>query len=112
ARLVGADVVGRAPLREARAELAVLLEPLAQTVEALRHRLAGRVREWLRAPVDLDSRDDSAAFEQLRERRPVGRRLADRLVEQDHAADVLLDPVRSEEKVAVRTPVLLGRLDA
>src|SRR5207244_9012776 len=40
ARLVGGDRVGRAPLREARAELAVLLEPPAKPVETLRGRLA------------------------------------------------------------------------
>ena len=40
ARHVGADRVRRAPLREARAELAVLLEPPAQAVETLGDRLA------------------------------------------------------------------------
>ena len=53
-----------------------------------------------------------ALGEQLRERRAVTARLADRLVEEDHAADVLLDPRRREEQVAVRAPRLLGRLDA
>ena len=50
--------------------------------------------------------------EQLRERRPVGGALADRLVEEDDAADVLLGARRREEQVAVGAPVLLGRLDA
>ena len=50
-------------------------------------------------------------LEQLRERRAVERALADRLVEEDHAADVLLGARRREEQVAVRAPVLLGRLD-
>ena len=49
--------------------------------------------------------------EELRERRAVGRRLADRLVVEDHAADVLLEPGRREEHVAVGAPVLLGRLE-
>ena len=40
-RDVGADVDHRAPLREARAELAVLDESLAQAVEAVGHELFG-----------------------------------------------------------------------
>ena len=42
---------------------------------------------------------------------PSARALADRLVEEDDAADVLLHPRRREEHVAVCTPVLLGRFD-
>ena len=38
--------------------------------------------------------------------------LADRLVEEDHAADEVLGAVGREEQVAVGAPVLLGRLDA
>src|SRR5205823_4289840 len=111
ARGAVADRVRRAPLGEARAELAVLLEPPAEAVETFRDRLAGRVRERLRALVDLDPRDDPAPLEQLRERRSGGRALPDRLVEQDDAADVLLDPLGGEEEVAIGAAVLLGRLD-
>ena len=68
-------------------------------------------RERLRARVDLDARDDPLRLEQLRERRPVGGALADRLVEEDHAADVLLDALGREEQLAVGAPVVLGRLD-
>src|SRR6266568_4419426 len=106
------DRVRRAPLREPGAELAVLLEPLAQAVEALGHRLALGVRERLRALVHLDAGDHALRREQLRERRPVVGALADRLVEEDDAADVLLGGRRGEEQVAVRAAVLLGRLDA
>jgi hypothetical protein len=70
------------------------------------------VRERLRALVDLDARDDALRGQQLRERRPVVGLLADRLVVEDDAADVLLGARRREEEVAVRAPVLLGRLDA
>jgi len=100
------------PLREARAEAAVLLEPLPQPVEALGDRLARGERERLRALVDLDPGDDPFRLEQLRERRPVEPGLADRLVEQDHAADELLRAGRREEQVAVRLPVRLRRLDS
>ena len=84
-----ADGDDRAPLREPRAELAVLDQPLAQTVEAVGDELVGRLRERRRALVDLDAGDDALRLEDLRERAAVGGVLADRLVEQDHAADVV-----------------------
>jgi hypothetical protein len=70
------------------------------------------VRERLGALVDLDPRDHALRGEQLGERRAVVCLLADRLVEEDDAADELLDPRRREQQVAVGAPVLLGRLDA
>src|SRR4051812_33765919 len=85
-----ADRDDTAPLGEARTELAVLLEPPAQAVEALGDGLAFGERQGLRALVDLDAGDDALRLEQLGEGRSVGARLADRLVEQDDAADVLL----------------------
>ena len=112
ARLCVADGVRRAPLGKAGSEVAVLLEPLAQAVEAFGHGLALGVRERLRALVHLDARDDALRGEQLRERSPVVGLLADRLVEEDDPADVLLGAWRREEKVAVGAPILLGGLDA
>ena len=50
--------------------------------------------------------------EQLRERRPVGGALPDRLVVEDDAADELLGAGRREEQLAVGAAGLLGRLDA
>src|ERR1039458_1819412 len=110
-QLVG-DRVGRAPLGEPRAEGAILLEPHAQPVEALGDRLPVRECERLRALVDLDARHDSLRREQLRERRPVGGRLPDRLIEEDDAADVLLHPRRREEHLAVCAPMFLRRFEA
>src|SRR5581483_9287178 len=101
----------RPPLREPGAELAVLVQPLAQTVESLRDLLPGGVRQLLRALVDLDPRDDPLLREQLRERRPVRRALPDRLVVEDDAADVVAGAFGREEHVAVGAPTLLGRLD-
>ena len=89
-RDAGADVDDRAPLGEARAEAVVLGEPLAQAVEALGHRLARKAGERLGARVHLDAREDAARGEQLRERLAVGGLLAEGLVVQDHARDVLL----------------------
>ena len=65
----------------------VLGQPFAQAVEPFGDGLALRERERLRAGVDLDAGDDPLVLEQLHERRAVGGRLADRLVEEDDAAD-------------------------
>jgi hypothetical protein len=105
------DGVRRAPLREARAEPAVLGEALAQPVQAFGDRLALGAGERLRARVDLDAGDDPLRGEQLGERRPIGGALAERLVVEDDAADELLGARRREEEVAIRAPVLLRRLD-
>ena len=99
-----------APLREACTQPAVLFEPVPQTVESLRDRLALRERERLGARVDFDPRDHALGLEQLREGGSVRGALANRLVEEDHAADVLLDALCGEQQVSVRPPVLLGRL--
>ncbi len=66
-----ADRDDGAPLREPRAELAVLRQPLAQAVEALGDLLARRAGQILGAGVDLDAGDDALAGEDLGERRPV-----------------------------------------
>src|SRR5204863_623401 len=107
ARRRAADRVRRAPLGEARAERAVLLEARPEPVEPFRRGLARRERERLRAPVDLDPRDDAFRLEQLRERRPVRRALADRLVEEDDPADELGRSLGREEQLAVGAAVVL-----
>jgi hypothetical protein len=99
------------PLREAGSKLAVLLEPATQSVETLRHLLVRRTGQLLRALVDLDPGDDTRPGQGGREGRALGRRLADRFVEEDDSADVVADRRRREEHVPVCAPVLLGRLD-
>src|SRR5439155_4644926 len=89
ARDVLADRDHGPPLREARAELAILVHALTQAVEALGDLLLGRVGQWMRALVDLDSGDDPLVGKQLGERRAVRSLLADRLVVEDDAADVV-----------------------
>src|SRR5262249_60462987 len=98
---------------EACAEVAVLGEALPEPVEALGDGLAlGRQRERLGALVDLDPGDDALFGEHRWERDTVARRLADRLVEQDHAAGELLGALGSEEEVAIGAAIPLRRLDA
>ena len=111
--LGSASVIGvrRAPLGEAGTERVVLGEALAQAVEALGDGLAVGAGQRLGAEVDLDAGDDALALEQLHQRRAVGGVLADGLVEEDDAADVVADVLRGEQHLAVVAPVLLGGLD-
>jgi len=97
-----------APFCEARAEPEVLGEPLAQPVETLRHFLPGAQRQILGPLVDLDAWNDAVAGEVLRKRHAIARFLAQRLVEQDHAREKLLDARGAEQQPAVAAAVLLG----
>ena len=72
----------------------------------------GAKGEVLGALVDLDARQDAARGEQRAEVRSVRGALAQRLVEEDDAADVFLDSPGREEKLAIGAPVLLGGFDA
>ena len=102
-------VITRAPLGEARAE---------PRYSAIRSRRPSRPSvifssvangKRLGALVDLDAGDDAALLEQRREGHAVLRLLAQRLVEQDHAADELLGAGGREEQLAIGAAVLLRR---
>jgi hypothetical protein len=112
ARQAVTDGDDRPPLREPGAELAVLTQPVAQAVEALGDLLARRPRQRLGAGVHLDPRQNALAGEHLDQRRAVGGRLADRLVKEDHAADVRVDAGGRKKELAIGPAVVLGRLDA
>src|SRR5262249_15454313 len=60
--------------------------------------------------VDLDPGDHTLGLEDLRQRPAVGRALADRLVEQDHAAHVLRGTRGREQHLAIRAATVLRRL--
>jgi hypothetical protein len=85
---------------------------LPEPVQPLRHGLSLEGGQRLRAGVDLDPRDHARLLEDLGERRPVLGRLADRLVVQDHAGDMVSEPRGGEEELAIGATVLLRRLDA
>src|SRR5262249_36623355 len=55
--------------------------------------------------------DRSGRLEHLHERDPVVGRLPDRLVEQDHAADVLAEPRGREQHLSIASARVLGRSD-
>jgi len=71
-------------------------------------------REWqrLRAEIDLDPGMDALVFQDLHQRRAVDRLLADRLVVEDHTADVRRDAWSAEQQLAIRAAIVLGVLDA
>lgn len=104
-RNIRPDANHRAPLAEPRSEPRILGQPLAQTVESLRDFLAGKTRERLNALVHLDPRNDALSREHLDQRRPVRRRLPQRFLKQDDAADEFAQTRRSEEQLAIRAPV-------
>src|SRR5690606_25584605 len=102
----------RAPLGEAGAQLVVLLQARAQAVQALGHDLAREAGKRMRALVDLDARDHAVVRHVAGEGDSVLRLLADGLVEQDRAADVLVQARGRQQQLAVGAAVLLGVLDA
>lgn len=104
------DPQHRTPLGEPRPERDVLLQAATQAVEALGHHLVREPGERRHPPVDLDPRDDAPPREDLRERRAVLRALPQRLVEEDDAADVLLDAGAGEQQLPVGATKLLRRL--
>jgi hypothetical protein len=91
--------------------LAVLGQPLPQSVQALDDLLAEKPGKVDGSLVDLDPRDDALMAEDLGERRPVARSLADRLVEENYTADELTGALGGEQEFAVSTAVLLGGSD-
>ena len=100
----------RPPLGEPCTQRGVLRQPLPEPVETFGHHLVREAREGSRARVDLDAGNHALAPEHLDERRPRGVALADRLVEEDHAADELADPGSAEQDLPVGAPPFLGGL--
>ena len=77
----GADIDHGAPFGEARAQLVILLQALAQAVQAFGDRFAGTARQRLGAGIDLDAGNRAGGFDQLDQRRAVLGLLADGLVD-------------------------------
>jgi hypothetical protein len=94
------------PLGEAGAEADVLGHPLPQAVEPLGDGLTRMAGQRVGSGVDLDPGHHTEGFEVVGERDPVARRLTERLVEEDHPADVDRQPRRSEEHLPVGPPGL------
>ena len=115
--IVGGNAIGdidqRPPLGEARAQLVIFDETFAQPVQPFGDGLARAAGQGLGAGIDLDARHGTGLFDQLDQRRAVGRLLADGFVEQDHARDMLAHGlVAAEQKLAIGAAVVLGVGDA
>jgi len=106
------QVPDRTPLGEARTQLVVLLQALAQAVQAFGDQLARATGQGMGALVDLDARNDALGGHVLGERDAVLGGLTDGLVVQDRAGDVLVQLGRGEQQFAVGATVLLGVLQA
>jgi hypothetical protein len=99
------------PLGEPGLKVAELDQAAGQAVEALGDLLALEAGQPGGAGVDLDPGDDPLAGQDLGQRGAVGGALAQRLVIQDDAADVLGRPLGGEQQLAVGAAVVLGRGD-
>ena len=110
-KVAAVDGDDRPPLCEARAEAGILGQALAQPVESFGDLLSRVPGQFLGAAVDLDARDDAEIVQVLRERHPAGGLLAQGLVEQDGAADVIGKPGRGHQHAAVGAAVVLGAFD-
>ena len=102
----------RAPLGEPRAHRGVFGQAFAQPVETFGDFLAGMTRHRLGTGIDFDAGDDPRIGEDFDKRRAVMRLLADRLVEEDRAADALAQAGRRHDHFAVGAPRLHGLRDA
>src|SRR5581483_2055583 len=98
----------RAPFAEARAEVKVFLEAIAQAIEAFGDLFAREIGHGFGALVHLDAGDDALAAEQFDERHAAGGALADGFIEENHAADERAEAGRGEEQFAVGAAIVLG----
>src|SRR5262249_25607424 len=105
------DIDHGAPFGEPCAELVVLDEALAETVQPLGNRLAFEAGQRLCTRVDFDAWNDAPFGEVLRKRRAVFGLLTDRLVIEDDAADVILSARSGEQHFTIGAPMLLGGLE-
>src|SRR5690606_13335972 len=107
-----ADGDDGAPLGETGAQLRVLLQAVAQAVQALGDQLAGEAGQRHGALVDLDDRDHAGIGHHLGEGHAVAGGLADGLVIEDGAGDVVAQTRGGQQHFPVGAAVLLGALDA
>jgi hypothetical protein len=113
---IGGAAVGRvdhrAPLRETRALLVILGQPLIEPVEALGDEVAAGPGEFARAFVHLDAGDRAGVLDQLHQRRAVLGVLPDGLVIEDDAGDVAHRLLGPEHQLAIVAAVVFGVFDA
>merc|ERR1719443_331128 len=100
------------PLGEARALLVVLLASLGELVQASAVLLVVGARDAPKSCVHFNAHNDSLLIEDFHERPAVRSCLEQGLLVEDGAANVLVEPWRGEEQLAVLASVLLRVLDA
>src|SRR5215469_6470996 len=82
-----ADPNDSAPFGELCAKSMVILQPFPQAIETLCYCLVWAGREWFRASIHFNARDDPFIDHLLHQTMAVRRLLTDCLVIHDHAAD-------------------------
>src|SRR6185312_7594571 len=105
------DIDHGAPFGEPRAQLVIFGQTLAQAVETLGDGVARKAGQRLGTAIDLDARNSARSLDQIDQLGAVRSALADRLVIENNARDVVLHGVRrTEKKLAVVATAVLGRL--
>ena len=92
---------------ELGAELFVLFQSPAQAVQSFGDDFTGKTGNIHRPLVDFDARHDAFFGKQLRKWRAIAHRRADRLVEQDYAADRFFDTFGGKKHFAVGAAVVV-----
>src|ERR1035437_5430931 len=98
----------RAPFGETRSEIPILDKPVAKTIKPLRDLFAGEVGEGNSSFVHLDAGNDALLRESFRYGDAVRRPLANRFVEQNHAADEFAQSWSRELHLAIDAAVFLS----
>ena len=105
-----ADLQDAPPLGEAGAGLVVLLAAVGHSVQALGGGLFVRAEELDDSLVHLDAGDDAPVLDQLHKWRPVVGFLVQRLLEENHAAQVVPHGLVSREQQLTVEPAVLFRV--
>ena len=101
-----------APLGELGAELGIFGNAVGEAVEAFGDGFAVGEGQGLRPLVELDAGNGARRLDDVDQRRAVPGLLAERLVEQDDAGDVVLHGIGGgEQHLAIVAAVVLGRLE-
>jgi len=93
-----------APLRKASAHQQVLLETISQSIQTLGYFLSRVPGQLLSAHIHFDTRNDPGMPQGLEKRSAVFLILADRLVVEDYAADILAEADRGDDQISISAP--------
>ena len=95
----------RPPLGEARPHLRILHQPVTQIVQPLGYSLTRVPRQFPRAGIHFDARNDARIRDRFHKRRPIPQPIADRLVIKNRPADARPQLRRGNDQFPPSPPV-------